>query len=98
MRTLRKFFGWLFAPADLVCDDPLASALPAYDAQTWPVCTPRVGETYVRYCRRVRESRERALLLEIWKCTAEPDEDDVWTTRHDLISRTRDRLLDSGLS
>lgn len=98
MRTLRKFFGWLFAPENLVCDDPLASALPAYDARPWPICAPRVGENYERYCRRARESRERAFLLEVWKVTAEPDDDGVWTTAVDQITRKRDGMLKGGLS
>lgn len=99
---IRNFFArfdrWLGRTDNLACDDPLASALPPYDARPWPVCTPRIGETFGRYRERARRSQERALFEVVWRVTAAPDGDDVWKTNVDQITRKRDSLLGGGLS
>lgn len=93
----RYFFaridGWLDAAVGYIQDpepDPFLS--PRVEL---PACTPRVGETRERYCRRARESRERPILLPDWLETAAED-DGVFRTAVDGISRARDVMLDRG--
>lgn len=94
----KRLHRWFGGTDVLECDDPLASALPPYDARPWPVCTPRVGETFGRYRERARRSQERALLEVVWRVTAAPDGDGVWRTNVDQITRKRDALLDNGFT
>jgi len=94
-KAVERFFDWLGLTSP-DAENAYADALIApYDAKQWPTCKPRIGETFERYRARARQSQERALLEEIWRVTATPDETGVWKTNVDSITRARDSLLNT---
>lgn len=62
-----------------------------------PALSPRIGESYARYCDLAERADRRALTFAEWCSTADEDEDGTWITRRDATTQAVEELLSRGV-